>query len=242
MVMMVGGCDDEPVGIQPKTVTGEVDLYDELGNPLSSAGEVRVAALSISSIQQYQTFTDASGRFELELPEEETVPLMFSREGYGDMFFFGVESATEPVRVRLFARSSARPTKVTAVAKPCGTFPCIEMDMDVENFFGPGVTRRLFRFFLSTDPGVSYYDYEFTNFLVVVPDALPGFVRDGSDATFHMDGIHGALGSFTTGQTVHMVVYGATENLASEYPQPDTGLPIYTDLSTVAARASFIMP
>jgi hypothetical protein len=116
------------------------------------------------------------------------------------------------------------------------------MDMDVEDFFGPGITRRLFRFFLSTDPGVSHFDYEFTSFLVAVPDALPGFVQDGSDATFHMDGIHGALESFTTGQTVHMVVYGATENLASEYPQPDTGLPIYTDLSLVAARTSFIMP
>jgi hypothetical protein len=167
---------------------------------------------------------------------------MFSREGFGDMFFFGVEEATEPIRVRLYARSSAKPMKVTAVAKPCGTFPCLEMDMDVNDFFGPGITRRLFRFFLSTDPGVSSFHYEFNNFLVVNPVTQPGFVRDGSDATFHLDGIQGALGSFTTGQTVHMVVYGATENLASDYPQPDTGFPIYTDLSTVAARTSFIMP
>ena len=74
-----------------------MSLYDELENQLPVADQVQVSALSMSSISQYQTFTDASGWFQLELPDEEAVPLLFSRDGFGDMFRYDVEEETEPL-------------------------------------------------------------------------------------------------------------------------------------------------
>jgi len=220
-----------------------VALHDELGARLSSADQVRVTALTPSSSRKYETFTDSAGRFELELPDREAVPLLFSREGFGDMFRFDVDGETGWIDVKLFARSSAEVTSVGAVAEPCGTpiIYCPRLAMEVSNFFGPGTTRRLFRVYLSTDPGVSAHDYDVTR-LLVVPNDQPGLLQDGPDAAFELDYLHGFLGSFPTGTTVHLVIYGATENLSNSYLDPTTGLEIFTDLSPVSAKASFIIP
>jgi len=241
VVMMVAGCDDSPTGGQPVTITGQVALYDELGQQLPSANQVVVAALSSSSIQQYQTSTNASGWFQLELPSGENVPLMFSRDGFGDMFRYDVEEDQEPIQVGLFARSSAAPVEVIPVAESCGTVNCLRLALDVDDFFAQGITRRLFRLYLSTDPALESWDYQFTD-LLIVPNDQPGLIQTGTDATFELDGLHGFLDSFSAGTTVHLLVYGATENLESSYPEPDSGRPIFTDLSVASARASFIIP
>jgi hypothetical protein len=240
LVLVAVGCDS-PTKVQP-SVTGRVALHDELGTFLSSADQVRVTALTPSSIREYETFTDATGRFELELPDVGAVPILFSRDGFGDMFRFDVDDETESIHVDLFARSSAEVTSVGAVAEPCGTtVNCLRLALEVSNFFGPGTTRRLFRVYLSTDPGVSAHDYELTN-LLVVPNNEPGLLQEGPDATFELDYLHGFLYLFPTGTTVHLVIHGATENLASSYLDPDTGREIFTDLSQVSAKASFIIP
>ena len=152
-----------------------------------------------------------------------------------------MEEETEPIQVGVFARSSAAVTAANAVAESCGTVNCLGLALDVDNFFGPGTTRRVFRLYLSTDPGVSSFDHQFTD-LLFVPNSQPELVQAGSDATFELDGLHGLLGSFTTGTTVHLVIHGATENLANSYTSPDNGLEIFTDLSIISARASFIIP
>jgi hypothetical protein len=239
LAMAAIGCDG-PTEVAPR-VTGQVALYDELAKERPSAGQVNVAALSVSSIRQYQTFTDASGWFDLELPAGEDVPLQFSRDGYGDMYRFGVEGSAEPMHVDMFARSSAAVTSVEAEAEPCGTVPCLRLALEVENFFLPGATRRVFRIFMGADAGVSDLDYEFTD-LLVVPNDQPGLEQIGADATFQLDGLAGVLGGFGPGTTVHVVVHGATENLANSYEEPGTGLEIFTDLSAVSARASFVVP
>ena len=223
LMMLAVGCDS-PTKVQP-SITGQVALYDEWGHLLPTAAQVQVNALSLSSIRKYETFTDASGRFELELPNGEAVPLLFSRDGFGDMFRFDLEQETEPIQVSLFARSSAAVTAADAVAESCGTVNCLRLALDVENFFVPGATRRVFRLYLSTDPGVSFFEYQLTD-LLFVPDTQPGLVKAGSHATFELDGLHGLLGSFTTGTTVYLVIHGATENLASSYTGPDSGLEI----------------
>lgn len=239
VLMAAIGCDT-PVDVDLH-ITGRVTLYDELGHKVASAGGVRVTALSPSCSRTYEAFTNTTGRFDLELPDEKGVPLLFSRDGYGDMLRFNVEEETEPIQVGLFARSSAAVTAATAVAESCGTVTCLRLELDVEDFFGPGTTRRLFRVYLGTDPGVSLLDYQFT-FLLVVPNDQPGLLRDGSAATFTSGGLHGLLGSFPTGTTVHLVIHGATENLASSYTSPENGLEIFTDLSTASANAAFIIP
>jgi len=239
LLMVAVGCDS-PTTVHP-IIKGQVSLYDELGTLLSSADQVRVTALTISSIRKYETFTDATGRFELALPDADAGPLLFSRDGFGDMFRFDVDEETAPIRVELFARSSADVTAVGAVAEPCGTVNCLRLAMEVSNFFGPGTTRRIFRLYLGTDPGVSAHDYELTD-LLFVPNTQPGLLQEGPDASFELDGLHGLLGSFPTGTTVHLVIHGATENLASSYLEPGTGREIFTDLSQVSARASFVIP
>jgi hypothetical protein len=234
------GCDD-PTEVRLPRVTGQVELYDELGQLLPTGDPVQVSALSPSSIRRYQTVTDASGWFEIELPEEEGVPLLFTRDGFGDMLRFDVEGETEPLQVRLFARSSAAVTAANAVAESCGTVNCLRLTLEVEDFFVAGTTRRLFRMYLSTDPEVVHYDYQRTA-LLIVPNDEDGLQQAGSDATFELDGLRGLLGSFATGSTVHLVIHGATENLASSYTYPDGGLEIFTDLSPISARASFVIP
>jgi len=218
-------------------------LHDELGTFLSSADQVRVTALTSSSSRRYETFTDSTGRFELELPDMEAVPLLFSREGFGDIFRFDVDGETGSIHVKLFARSSAEVTSVGAVAEPCGTpiIYCLRLALEVSNFFGAGTTRRLFRLFLSADPGVSFHDYDRTG-LLVVPNNQPGLLQEGQDAEFELDYLHGYLGSYPSGTTVHLVIHGATENLTNSYREPNTGLEIFTDLSPVSAKASFIIP
>jgi hypothetical protein len=141
----------------------------------------------------------------------------------------------------MFARSSAAVTGADATAESCGTVNCLRLALNVDDFFGPGITRRIFRLYLSTDPGVSAFDYQTTD-LLIVPNTQPGLSRVGSDATFELEGLHGLLGSFTTGTTVHLVIHGATENLANGYLSPANGLEIFTDLSTIFSRASFIIP
>ncbi len=237
---VAGGCDD-PVSVQPDTISGQVSLYDELGNPLSVRDQVQVAALSSSSIRQYLTYTDASGRFELELPEGESVPLLFTRDGFGDMYLYDVDDETEPIQVELFQRSSADVTAVGATAESCGTVDCLRLVLDVQNFFGDDTTRRLFRLFMSTDPGMSFWNYQVTD-LLVVPNDQPGLVQDGANATFELDGVHGLLDSFPSGTRVHLRIYGATENLSNSYPQPDTGLEIFTDISDGFAKTIFVIP
>lgn len=241
LVIAAVGCD-RPTTVQP-FVIGRVALHDELGLFLSSADQVRVTALTPSSIRRYQTFTGSTGRFELELPGMEAVPLLFSREGFGDMFLFDVDGKTGSVKVDLSARSSAEVTSVAAVAEPCGTpiIYCLRLALEVSNFFGAGTTRRLFRMYLSTDQGVSAHDYDRTG-LLVVPNNQPGLLQEGTDAAFELDYLHGYLGSYPSGTTVHLVIHGATENLSNSYLEPNTGLEIYTDLSQVSAKASFVLP
>ncbi len=239
LVMAMAGCD-EPLDVLPR-VTGRVVLYDERGNALPAADGIRVSALSASSIRQYEAFTDPSGSFEIELPENEVVPLLFSLEGFGEMFRFDVEEEAEPIEVGMFAISSARVTSATAEAEPCGTLRCLSLALEVENFFGAGTTRRAFRVYMSTDPAVSAFGYRVTD-LLVVPNDQPGLVQTGSDATFELDGLSGLLGSFATGAMVHLVIHGATENMDSGYPSPENGLAIFTDISPVSAEASFIVP
>ncbi len=240
ILLMVAVACDSPTTVQP-SISGQVALYDQLGTLLSSADQVRVTALTSSSIKRYETFTDTTGRFELALPETGAVPLLFSRDGFGDMFRFDLEDETESIRVDLFARSSAAVTSAGASAEPCGTVSCLRLALEVSNFFGPGTTRRIFRLYLSTNPGVGAHDYELTDILIV-PNTQPGLLREGPDATFELDGLHGLLGSFPTGTKVHMVIHGATENLANSYLEPSTGREIFTDLSQVSAKASFIIP
>ena len=60
--------------------------------------------------------------------------------------------------------------------------------------------------------------------------------------SFELGGLHGLLGSFPAGTTVHLVIHGATENLDTSYPNPVNGLPVFTDLSPNSARASFVIP
>ncbi len=233
------GCGG-PTDVVPR-VTGHVALYDELGNQLPSAGLVQVAALSISSIRRYATLTDASGWFDLELPGGEAAPLQFSRDGYGDMYRFDVEGNADPIHVGLFARSSAAVTSVEARAEPCGTTTCLQLALEVDDFFIPGASRRVFRLFLGTDAGVSDIDYAFTDLLLVPNDQL-GLVQVGAAVTFELDGLTGLLGGFEPGTMVHVLIHGATENLANSYEEPGTGLEIFTDLSSVSARASFVIP
>lgn len=244
LALAVAGCDD-PAGVQLKTVKGEVTLYDELGQELASAGGVLVGALSMSSGQQYQTTTKASGSFKLRVPDEESVSLQFSREGFGDMFAFDVEVEGEPMQVDLFARSSATPVTVIAEAESCGTVNCLALALAVDDFFGTGTSRRVFRVYLSTDPGMTltdrYTDYEFTG-LLFVPNDQPGLNQVGTGAEFQLDGIHGFLDSFTPGATVYLDIYGATENLEAGYESQDQGLMIFTDLSAGSARTSFVIP
>lgn len=239
LLFALTACDD-PTDLPP-SISGEVSLYDEFGDLLSSADQVQVAALSSSSVKQYLTLTDASGRFELEIPAEAEVPLLFTRDGFGDMFRFDVEEDSGPLQVDLFETSSATVTSVAASAESCGTFNCLGVDLDVQTFFGPSNGRRVFRLFLSTDPGGSALVYEVTS-LLFVPNDHPGLVQTGVDATFELDGLTGLLNSFPTGTTVYLVIHGATENLGNSYLEPGTGLEIFTDLSAVSARASFVIP
>ena len=88
---------------------------------------------------------------------------------------------------------------------------------------------------------MSVYDYDVTR-LLVVPNDQPGLLQEGPDAQFELDYLHGFLGSFPTGTMVHLVIHGATENLSNSYLDPNTGLEIFTDLSPVSAKASFIVP
>ena len=127
------------------------------------------------------------------------------------------------------------------MAESCGTVNCLRLALEVDDFFRPDATRRIFRLYLSTHPQVTFFDYQFTD-LLIVPNDQPGLVQAGSDATFELDGLHGFLGSFTTGTTVHLLIYGATENLANSYTVPGDDLEIFTDLSTVFATASFVIP
>ena len=157
------------------------------------------------------------------------------------MFRFDVGTETESIHVDLFAHSSAAVTNVDAQAESCGTVHCLRLALEVEGFFGPGTTRRVFRMYLSTDPGVSSLDYQLTD-LLFVPNDQTGLVQTGPNATFELDGLHGILGSFPTGTEVYLVIHGATENLTSSYQAPDTGLEIFTDLSRVSAGTSFIIP
>jgi hypothetical protein len=218
-----------------------VALHDELGSELPSTGQVKVAALSVSSIRKYEAFTDASGWFDLELPGGEDVPLQFSRDGYGDMYRFGVEANAEPIHVRLFARSSAAVTSVEAGTEPCGTITCLRLALQVDDFFLPGATRRVFRLFLGTDSEVSDIGYELTD-LLLVPNDQPSLVQIGTAATFELNGLSGLMEGFGSGTTVHVVIHGATENLENSYEEPGTGREIFTDLSTISATASFIVP
>ena len=239
LLLASAGCDD-PTRVKP-VITGEVDLYDELGFLLPWAGQVSVSAITLSSTIPYQTFSDASGWFELEVPDGEAVPLLFSLDGFGDMMRFYLEEGAGPIQVDMFARSSASVTGANATTESCGTVNCLRLALNVDDFFGPGTTRRFFRLYLSTDPGVSANDYQVTD-LLVVPNTQPGLARVGSNATFELEGLHGLLGSFTTGTTVHLVIHGATENLANGYLSPYSGLEIFTDLSTIFSRDSFIIP
>jgi hypothetical protein len=238
-VLAVAGCHS-PLVTTPH-IEGEVTLYDEFGRRIPTAGEVRVAVLTLSSVRQYQDFTDVEGRFSIEeLPEGETLDLMLSRDGFGDMFRYGVEKDGEPLGIDMFERSSASVTTVTARAESCGV-PCLRLAMEVDGFFGVDAGRRLFRIFLGTDPGLEAWDYAHTDLLVVPNDQL-GLVRTGDTAAFELDGLFVLPGAFTPGTTVRVLVHGATENLTNSYRQPWDDLEIFTDLSLTSARASFVMP
>jgi hypothetical protein len=233
------GCD-APTAPAPH-LAGEVALYDELGHRLPTAGQVSVSVLTLSSVRQYQAVTDDEGRFRVELPDAASFDLMLSRDGFGDMFRYGVVEGREPVLIDMFARSSAAVTAVGAWAEECGSEPCLRLALEVDDFFGLGAGRRLFRVFLGTDLELEDWRYDVTA-LLVVPDDQPGLVRSGDAAAFELDGLRGLLDGFPPGATVHVLIHGATENLANGYRQPWGDLEIFTDLSLVSARASFVMP
>ena len=239
MVLLVA-CEDSPTEGQPQ-ITGRISLFDELGSQLSSADGVRVGVLTPSSVEQWVAVTDNQGDFSLELPGEDLFDLIIEREGFGTRLLYGLDPDMGPLLERLFVRSSAVVTAVDASAASWGSVNCLYLAMDVDNFFAQGITRRLLRFFLSTDAGVTDFDYEFTG-LLVVPEDQPGLVQTGTAASFELGGITGVLEGFESGDTLYMVVHGATENLTNSYPQFGTGPEIFTDLSPASAGTSFIIP
>ena len=239
MVSLVA-CENSPTEGQPR-ITGRVSLFDEMVFQLPSAGGVQVGVLSPSSVKQWVAVTDNQGNFSLELPDRSPFDLILEREGFGTRLLYGLDPDMGPLQERLFVRSSAVVTSVVASAASCGSVHCLYLAMDVDNFFAPGITRRLLRFFLGTDAGVTDFDYEFTG-LLVVPEDQPGLVQTGTAASFELEGIRGVLEEFEAGDTLFMVVHGATENLTNSFPQFGTGPEIFTDLSTASARTSFILP
>ena len=241
VILLAMGACDSPTHPSGPYLAGEVTMYDEDGHPVSPANDVTVSALSPSSVRQYLAHTDNNGSFEVEIPDTETVDLLFERDGFGQMFRYGIPRDGGPVEVDMFAQSSGAVTSMTAEAYPCGSVNCLRLTLAVDNFFATEAHRRLFRIFLSTDPGMSYYDYELTS-LLIVPDTQPGIVRSGDNATFELEGITGLVGAFPAGTTVYAAAHGATENSGTGYTQPGSTLEIYTDLSPVPATTSFIIP
>ncbi len=74
--------------------------------------------------------------------------------------------------------------------------------------------------------------------------SLHGSVEDSSlDGVelFQIDGITGFLAQFSSGNTVHVAVAGATENLGNGYQFDWHDVEVYTDLSLVWSKGSFVM-
>ena len=113
--------------------------------------------------------------------------------------------------------------------------------MTVDRFLGPATSRRVFRFFYSrnADPGPGNHD---VTHAVFVPNDQPGLRLDGTTAHLELDGSWSPIASFPSGSTIHLRVYGATENLTNSYVDPVTGMEVFTDLSPEWAQTTFIMP
>jgi hypothetical protein len=197
-------------------------------------------------VTRIQTTTDNAGQFTLvippggEIPPGGTVALIFEKDGFGQQFRYEVTEDSSLDGVELFQLSSADVTSVEAEAEDCGDTACFSLELEVDNFFLDGAGRRVFRVFLSSSPDVGPLNYQESQ-LLFVPNDHPGLVQSGSDAVFQIDGITGFLAQFSSGNTVHVAVAGATENLGNGYQFDWHDVEVYTDLSLVWSKGSFVM-
>jgi len=219
---------------------GSVVLFDELGQVMPSAEGVVVGVLSSSSVYRVQDTTNSAGEFSLEVTEIEGAGLIFEKEGFGQQFRYAVTEDSSLDGVELFQLSSAEVTSVEAQAEDCGDAACFSLELEVDHFFLDGAGRRVFRVFLSSSPDVGPLSYQESQ-LIFVPNDHPGLEQSGSDAVFQIDGITGFLTQFSSGNTVHVAVVGATENLSTGYQFDWYDVEFYTDLSPVISKDSFVM-
>ena len=231
---------ESPVTTEVLRVEGRVELFNELGHELPADTGVSITLLGTAGAILDRTTTDAAGQFAIDLPHDSEFTLRFQRHGFGSTYRFGLGPDSGPIEAKLFARSSAGIVSALASAVPCGTFPCLRLALEVDDFVIAGSGRRWFRIFLSRDPAVGTENYEVTH-LLVVPIDQPGLLLDGNRASFEVDG-HGIIHTFPSGSRVHLLVHGATENLVNSFVDPTTGVEVFTDLSTTWARTSFDMP
>jgi len=245
--LLSAGCDSiTHLSRTQITLQGSVVLYDELGEVMPVYAGVTVGVLSASSVTRIQTTTNNAGAFTLivppggELPPSGKVALIFEKDGFGQQFRYEVTRTTSLLGIELFQLSTADVTSVEAEAEDCGDTACFSLELEVDNFFLDGAGRRVFRVFLSSSPDVGPLSYQESQ-LIFVPNDQPGLVRSGSDAVFEVDGLTGFLAQFSAGNTVHVAVVGATENLGNGYQYEWHDVKVYTDLSPVVAKDSFVM-
>lgn len=241
VTLLSAGCTST-TGPSPDSITldGSVVLFDELGTVMPSAEGVVVGVLSSSSVYRIHDTTNSAGEFSLEVTEIEGAGLIFEKVGFGQQFRYAVTEDSSLDGVELFQLSSADVTSVQAQADDCGDTDCFSLGLEVDNFFLEGAGRRVFRVFLSLSPDVGPLSYQESQ-LIFVPNDHPGLVQSGSDAAFQVDGITGFLTQFSSGNTVHVAVVGATENLSTGFQFDWYDEEFYTDLSPVVSKDSFVM-
>jgi hypothetical protein len=237
VAMMAIGCGTpaEPLHL----LAGEVTLRDELGSTRSARDGVTVVLVGATGTVD-TTRTGADGGFAFEVRSLDPATLRFARDGFGTTQVSDVVPDAGRIAVLLTARSTAVVTALSGSADFCGTTACLRLRLNVDSFFA-GTSRRLFRVFVGATPKVSDHDYAATGILVV-PNDQPGLVVDGTAASFELAPVAGLLGGFQEGTTVHVVVFGATENWQNSFEDPETGLEIFTDLSGASARITVEIP
>jgi len=229
-----GEAGEPEIQFEPMEISGNVALTNELGGSVQEASGVTVAAIGSIHGMQASTDTDAMGNYLLAGLRDDIYNVTFSKPGYGtrDTLIMHPQVISSKI---LTQRSSARVSAVEARIEPCflSGKDCIAMMLSTENFYVDGAERRIFRYFVSSDPETSSDRYTST----------AGFdIGYNLDSLETIDGVTlqrvgGLPFDPINGDTLYLAVYGATENIEQAACGLNaSGNKAYCDLSETFVR------
>lgn len=236
ILTLATGCkkEEERIPLSGK-ITGTIQTWDD---KLVSTTDAEGFTVTITSLPNTSTTTDANGKFSFENLPYDQYDFSFTKSGYGTFRIYGLTHQNNPVgltNIPLIGMGRTSTTTITNLEVKSNTLngePGVSFNYAISP--APSTSSRAFvRYFLGKTPDVSNTNY--TAYSNVI-----NFSNLSNNTGFTTTELIGM--GFQSGQTVYVKLYGDSFK-SNDYLDPNTGIRIFPNLNpTTVPAVSFVIP